>query len=212
MEEGGRRRPRSKIALHVYYPGRCVAKVNVCPDAKVHDLHRLVPTDEVTFICNGVVLAKGCTFGFYGLREKDIVVCLPVAADSGDVCKWISLTRDSEAFNDRVSAIINPGTSREAARLRDFQFMRMERKPRAFRKLADNIQRRAGNHTVEKRSSPTLFLSGPDFPSVDPLPVFWPGIYGQDDLIDSEAVPLVKDERQVMSLRSISSRWESVDQ
>jgi hypothetical protein len=88
----------------------------------------------------------------------------------------------------------------------------MERKGRTFRKLVDNIQRRyGGQKEVQTDSTSVLSWNVPDFPSVDPLPIFWPGPFGQDDdLIDAEAVPLVKDEQKMMSIRTLAERWESL--
>jgi hypothetical protein len=193
---------KGTVSLHVYCPGRCVAKVNVRPGARIQELHRLIPGDAVTFVSNGVVLVEKQTFSFYGIRERDIIVSVPCQPTDREMAKWIDLTRDCEAFSERIASIIDQGTSREAGRIRDFQITRMERKPRTFRRLTNNCQRPLLPLRPQKAFR-TILPERADGPSIEPLPVFWPILATHaDGLETSETVPLLTDDRELVSLKA----------
>ncbi|OHT11804.1 hypothetical protein TRFO_18585 [Tritrichomonas foetus] len=164
-----------KISLLVYFPGHCIAKVSVSPRATIGDLRKStkIQLTSVNFVANGQILNENLTFWYYQIHAGDIIVAAPNTTDKSDISKWLSHTREAESFTDRISSIIDPRTSREAARLRDFQMSRMERKPRCFRKLSTSIK----NQNQCVTASPGLNLVIPDRnleePSCDPLPVFW---------------------------------------
>ena len=161
-----------KFPLLIYFPGRCVIKVSVLPASTIADLKRLTPYESATFLYNGQLLLENLSFEFYGIKPRDVLVIIQSNQPS-DSSRWLSLTRDTDSFTDRISSIINQKTSREAARLRDFQLVRMERKPRTFRKLCFAKMSRIGETTQCHNTTTSISFETPDMPSTDPLPSFW---------------------------------------
>jgi hypothetical protein len=114
------------------------------------------------------------TFEFYGVRDGDSIVALPIENEDSvyGTNHWLTLTRDSESFNEALRWMLEPATAGEAARLRDLQLMRLERKPRSFMKIFS----RAGMDEREPTRSDSSTVLGlpPKSPSVDALPIEWP--------------------------------------
>jgi hypothetical protein len=181
----------AKIYLHVYFPGHCVAQVNVVATAQIQELRRLASTDSVTYMSNGTILDENHTFEFYGLRPSDTIVALPGASQSGDLIKWITFTRDSDAFSNRITGIVRRDISREAGRIRDMQLARMERRPRTFRKLLASAEKEAASSIKSK--TPTIIGPPAVAPGDQPLPP-WGGA-GGTSVVEPSSVVAIKDEQ-----------------
>ncbi|KAH0789377.1 hypothetical protein GPJ56_006711 [Histomonas meleagridis] len=179
-----------KFPLLVYFPGRCVIKVSIYPTSAIANLKRLAPYDSVAFLYNGQYLIETFSFEFYGIKPRDVLVIVQ-SNQSGDFSKWLNLTRDTDTFSDRISSIINQKTSREAARIRDFQLIRMERKPRAFRKLCSAKMSRIGESAKSQQSTTNISYERPTMPSTEALPSFWdiPNTTPQNNCIESTEAP-----------------------
>lgn len=152
----------------------------------------------VAFIWNGDSLSETQTFRSYGIREKDVIVSVP--SDANDLSKWVTLTRDSESFHDRIASVVDQGTAKEAARLRDFQITRMERKPRTYRKLVMNYERALMESSVvstpARKSATNLTEMRLEAPSVEPLPIIWDND-SESYEVTTRAIPLVKDDQPI---------------
>jgi hypothetical protein len=100
-----------------------------------------------------------------------VIVALPSLPTSDAAHRWIGLTEDCDSFAEKVSCIMNPRLFHEAARLRDVQLVRLENRPRSFRKfLTLNCP---GTKSFVRKCHPgqTVCASGPPAaPSSDPLP------------------------------------------
>ena len=171
--------PRSKIFVLIYFPGKWVLKANVLSTATIKDIKKLIANDDVVFIHNGVEMNDSLPFSFYEVKDRDLlIVCSKMKRFVHE--KWTNLTKDTDLFNERVSSIIDPRTSREAARLKDFQFLRMERKPRAYRRICLQFIEEEANKRIlqseKKRKHITVIPEIPSSisqPSSNPLPIFW---------------------------------------
>ena len=163
-----------KIPLLVYFPGRCIVRVTVSPKATIDDLRRStrIPKMSVDFIANGQILIEGRPFSYFRLSTGDVIVAISKKSENAEISKWMSMTRDSESFSERISSIIDPNTAREAARLRDFQMLRMERKPNCYRRLTSSLKTQL---LCDSFAYQTVVVDHNinSQPNTDPLPVLW---------------------------------------
>jgi hypothetical protein len=189
-----------QILVYAYFPGRCLVQVHVQRDSPVSELHGLFPSEALSFIANGVSLCDQNTFDFYSIRDRDVVVALPAGSDVALVRKWSLVTDDSDTFAEKIGYLINHETSREVGRLRDFQMMRVERRPRSFRKLVSAYQNSHGRVASSPQASFTV-PSAPVTPNVDPLPTFWRTEAMTTTVGSTEPLTVLKDE-QIVSEQS----------
>jgi hypothetical protein len=83
---------------------------------------------------------------------------------------WISVTRDSDSFNDSLQWMLNPNTTGESARLRDLHFLNIERRPRVLLKMSATF---AKEQSAAQSPALVMDYSMPTRPSCQPLPVPW---------------------------------------
>ena len=173
---------QQKVFILIYYPGKWVLKANVLVTATIKDIKPLIPEKDVDFIHNGMYLSADYDFQFYGVKERDVIVVIPSNRNLSAGDKWANLTKDIELFREKVSSVIDPRTSREAAKLRDFQMLRLERKPRYFRKLCSSYANNPYNMRTSHSSSRyglslkqmvVVEPAAASAPSTEPLPTFW---------------------------------------
>jgi len=167
----GRSTDPPKVLVNIYFPGKRILKANVVETATVSDLKPIIPFKGATLIHNGIVLTDSISFKYYGIKEKDVIVVVNSNKDSNSINKWKSITSDKEVFNEKIAGIIDPQTARETARIRDFQLMRMERKPRIFRKLCASIPTMVESKPFSGASLTVFSYQRPGGPSSDPLPI-----------------------------------------
>jgi hypothetical protein len=125
------------------------------------------------FLFKGAELMEAHTFEFYGLRDGDAIIALP--ADGQDsICvtsQWLSLTRDTEAFNESLKWMFDTRTYREAARLRDQHLLRVEARSRRSFTISpsylDGLALAGSTGDMETNWEP------PIGPSTEMLPVLW---------------------------------------
>jgi hypothetical protein len=107
--------------------------------AQVSALQRLF-SEPHRFICNGVELLEHMTLDFYEIRDGDVIIALPGELQGlYKVADWITVTRDSDTFNQTVQSILNTRTAREVYRLRDLHIMRLEGRAKSYRHVGDHV-------------------------------------------------------------------------
>ncbi|EAY06505.1 hypothetical protein TVAG_257440 [Trichomonas vaginalis G3] len=174
MESIARNDSPPKFCIMVYNPGRWILKANVLSTATVNDILQLIPDRIVKFVHNGIELTDSFSLSMYGVKEGDVIFVLPETKNGASYTeKWASLTKDRDLFHDRVCSLIDPETAMEAARIRDLQMLRMERKPKVFRKISSVYKSDAP--TKQKSKAPVNAVEPPKLnkPSAAPLPTFW---------------------------------------
>ena len=148
----------------------------------IKDIKPSIPEKNVLFVYNGVFLTEQVNFQYYGVKERDVIVVIPENRNLPVGDKWANLTKDPELFREKVTSMIDPRTSREAAKLRDFQMLRLERKPRYFRKLCNCYAnspysvKTASAHSSRSLAIARMPIIAPQKatePSTAPLPIFW---------------------------------------
>jgi hypothetical protein len=139
-------------------------------------LQKLYPSEPKIFILNGEILSPRMTFTFYRIEEGSSIVVLPDQGElrSPGVSTWLTITRDSDNFNERINFSRNPQTRQEVSRLRDLRFLELERRPRMFVKFAQCIDQHNEGEAVA-RPAPKLDIGFDQLekPSCEPLPVIW---------------------------------------
>jgi hypothetical protein len=161
---------QSLLSLGVYLPGRFLVRVSVSSAARISSLRTLVGDPRSTFLYNGQILDDAMTFAFYRIRTMEAIV---VVLSNSDVGRWVRQTQEFDSFQERIQLIMNDHTTREAARIRDLLFIKMERRVRPFRRLCDAAESWANRPSVSSSPPLTIDYPRPDRPSCDPLPAAW---------------------------------------
>lgn len=125
----------ARARLSVCCPRQPIRVILARLSEKINALYILWPGTKRRFICNGMELNGERTFASYGIRTGDAIVAIPDEnkAKSLTIAQWLSVTSDSERFNEHVSLLLNPNTYAEVVRLRDLRATRMESRMRSFR-------------------------------------------------------------------------------
>jgi hypothetical protein len=159
-----------RVELKVCSPRQPVRLISARLSGQISALQCLWPSSPKRFIYNGLELIDAMTFAFYGIRDGDSIIALPAGNDSlHHTSQWIALTRDADAFNDVLHWMLDPATAAESARLRDIHLLKLEMRPRAFRKL--NV---AEDDEKDGKAAPDVAAHRPaPAPTTQPLPVPW---------------------------------------
>ena len=183
-----------QLSIYLYIPGNCILKVRVSKSSPVSDLKKILRNEQAVFIYNGTMLDEKGTFQSYDLKDSEVIVALSSKYTSFEIERWMNATRDSDAFVEKIDGIVNQKTLRESARLRDFQLAKMERKPRAFRRLCATYRSFSESAISITSSDTTLSFNMPSSPSTDPLPIFWDSPVPQTtvgDVQDTEPIDVL---------------------
>ena len=119
-------------------------------------------------------------FSYYDVKDRDILFVCP-KSNSAVNEKWATLAKDTDLFREKVGSIIYPSLSKEAARLKDFQMLRMEKKPRTYRRLCAQFLEEETNKRLirsEQKQKHVTIIPEPlklknSKPVSETLPVFW---------------------------------------
>jgi hypothetical protein len=157
--------------LKICVPHQPVRFISARLSGPIHALQALWHTNPKRFIFNGIELREDRSFEFYGIRDGDSIVALPLEnrASVYAANPWLNLTRDADTFNESIRWMVDPATAAESARLRDLQLMRIERRPIAFIRLY--APARLEENCQVRPSSSTVLGLPPKSPSVDALPL-----------------------------------------
>jgi hypothetical protein len=158
------------LPLGVYFPGRFVVRLSVLPTARISYLRTVIRDSTSALIYNGELLNDAMTFAFYRIREFEIIVVVPSHAA---VERWAQVTRDADAFQERIHFILNEDTARETARIRDMMLTKVERRPRPFRRLCSALDLWPARPAAGDAAPLRIDYPRADGPSRDPLPAAW---------------------------------------
>jgi hypothetical protein len=162
-----------RIKIRVCVPNEPIRLISARLFAQVEALATLWPSSPKRFICRGVELMATMTFQACGIRSGDAIVVLPRGEDesASGIEDWLIITRDTESFNETVTSLLNPATTREAARLRDLHWTSLNCRPRLLRKLCAEFT--GGHEQLQLLPATVLPGAAPAEPSTAPLPVSW---------------------------------------
>jgi hypothetical protein len=159
-----------RAELRVFCPHQPVRFISARLTGQISGLHVLWPGIQKTFIFGGIKLSETMTFAEYGIRDGDSIIALS-ETESPETGLWISLTRDRDSLNETMQWMLDPGTSAEAARLRDLHMTRVEQRPRVYDRFCATFA------APEARTRPArgtkIATEAPRSPSPDALPLLW---------------------------------------
>jgi hypothetical protein len=124
-------------------------------------------------IFNGELLSDTATFDTYGIRSKDAIVAIPSNSETLEARRWLTITRDSDAFHEKIRFLLNENTAHESARIHDVVMNKIERRPRAFRRLCSTVDSIWSQHPSECSIASNVGYSPASAPSSAPLPFSW---------------------------------------
>lgn len=167
----------SVISVYLCVPKNYASKVNVNVDHCVGIFQKRFPNEHKKFIYNGQYLMNEFTFGFYGIKNDDVIVAVSDDKNKIDFSNnnWMHASRDSEDIANRIAFSMNAKTRPEASRLRDLKFMSIERKAKVFRKMCNMVNKTMDD--IGQRNEIISTIIDYDYsneaPSVEALPVCW---------------------------------------
>lgn len=179
-----------QISLILYYPGKWVITVHMNPSSTIGSLKSLVKENDVLFIHDGEYLIESFPASFYNIKDGETLVIVSSKEYDPSQNKWHQITRDKESFNEKINSVLNPVTSDQAARIRDLQMLRIEKKSKMFYKLINSTLKE--NDTMYTNTKIPMNLQIPTKPltvSKDPLPLFW-NTKPQTKCVSSKCQPL----------------------
>ena len=168
----------SKTIIHIFLPNNVILKASALSTATTKDIKQLIHEEDVIFIHNGIEMDDTMPLSYYDVKDKDILFVCP-KSKSPISEKWANLSKDPDLVREKFGAIIDPTTSRKAL-FKDFQMLKMEMKPRIYRKLCSKFIGEETNKRIseeQKRKHVTIVPKPINFkdskPASEPLPVFW---------------------------------------
>lgn len=174
-----------RIRVRVCVPGSVIREIHVCPEIQVHDFKRYLPNPACELMYSGAVMLDGATLASYNVQSDDFIIS--IAKQGGrsvfnqQSITWARLTKDNEAFTERMRCILNPNVANELARLKDLRILRLSERPGVISKLHQI-------YTVQQEKQATapenamLVTDELNEPSISPLPVLWDGNEIQDEV------------------------------
>jgi hypothetical protein len=161
-----------RVELKVCSPHQSVRLISARLSGQIRALQSLWPSAPKRFIFNGLELLEAMTFDFYGIRNGDSIIALPLDQHSVyRTTQWLAMSRDTESFNESLKWMLDPRTSAEAARLRDLHLVKVEHRPKMFLKMCATFEADDGEENRASRG--TVLGLPPEAPSCEALPVDW---------------------------------------
>jgi hypothetical protein len=120
-----------------------------------------------------MALMERNTFEFYGINDCDMIVLVPRPEKPPPIAAYPpGPATDGETIKDKLRQMTQ-SRDEENARLRDLKLVRMERKPRTFRKLVRSQDDATFPGSWRSFHQTVLADTDPTAPSEDPLPMCW---------------------------------------
>jgi hypothetical protein len=167
--------PPDRMIINLCRPSFPVKQASVIPFHKIICLTKLFPNQSVDFIWRGEILIQTMTFLFYQIAPLSSIVVLPdeISHHQTALAQWLAVTRDSDAFNERIGFSVDPQSRIEASRLRDLRFWRAEKRgiPALGSIQLFNFNEPIASFQSDKKLN--MDFEKPSIPSCEPLPNPW---------------------------------------
>ncbi|OHS93204.1 hypothetical protein TRFO_12037 [Tritrichomonas foetus] len=162
------------LSLRLLYPGHYLAQIEVIANAKISNLRNIVDDPEVYFYFNGCFLHESKPFNFYNMNEKDTIIVVPHADSIMPIGKFLELISD-KGCQEALEQKYTPLFCKEVSKLRDLEMVRLEIKPRLFRKVTAKIVKSGviPQNIHQTFAKDTVINEPADMPNTEPLPVFF---------------------------------------
>jgi hypothetical protein len=160
--------PSDFLHLNVVLPHICVTPVSLSGQSLVRIIQDRFPGR--IFIYRGQVLDVNRPFSFYGMQPKDSVVAIASDSERTRLEQWLSTTSDFDTFGDMIHSLMEQTSRRETQRIQDIRAMRLECRPRQYRRFMASFLPSIDVSSSSKKGKPTIIPDAPLDLSCDPLP------------------------------------------
>jgi hypothetical protein len=127
----------AQIIVSIVTPGAPLKITAVYPSTPVSVLNAVVPNSDLFF--QGQTLIETRSFSFYGIRANDMIVAIRRTRRTNHAA-WI----EEHYFGDIARHFINRSLYAESLRLHDTHAIRMETRPKWFRRLCREVELNGG--------------------------------------------------------------------
>lgn len=181
---------QKKFRIIVIYPGKRISRIYVKEDSTPIVINNYFKDFDVNLLFNGAPLDGKLSFKFYGIKNDDIIVVIPKNANKKMLSGyWMSLSHDDASFREDVSNLINPKISQEAGKINELRLLKLESKPKAYRKFLREIH---DDTLMPLHPMKTVVPDKSSTPSIEPLPCFWNTSSANAKRAKIPVVPIVK--------------------
>ena len=154
------------ITVFVLIPNTCVKKIKMDPTLKFSTFQRLFTSSgKRQFIYNGELVDQTKTLVNYDFKDGNTIVAVPYEESNGlssDIQTWLTITKDSEFFNDKVQDYIKMDPL-QLAQIKDRIQHRRTKNPISQVLRENNLKAEAGFN---------LQIPSENGPNQVPLPLF----------------------------------------
>ncbi|OHS94054.1 hypothetical protein TRFO_39760 [Tritrichomonas foetus] len=165
--------PVVSIEIKIYFPSKFIRKVLVSNIMKITSLRQsVVPNINCTFVFNGILIDEEKTFGYYNMRNNDVIVL----SHQGNDNRWLRATHDSEQFHNHLKTMSNPRIASESYRIRDLQMMKCETRKKSIINMQKVIKRSNScgiGYIPKEKVFPTIIPEVASEPMSDALQFIW---------------------------------------
>jgi hypothetical protein len=176
------------IMIYVCIPSKCIKCLSARSSDECSVLQGLLPGKKVCFIHHGALLRMDHTLEYYGVKDGDTIIAVVELPQSSVlpslVDRWLTLTRTSDSFSDRVRSLMTPTSRRESLRLRDLAMLRAENSRTRNRRLVRRFFERS--YREDEQAENSVIAENSAELSAEPLPKCWwfgtPGLRRRDSV------------------------------
>lgn len=162
-------RASEEFSVFVFVPNKYTKRITVRKGDACGTLKNIFGHDNTTFLYKGQSLNFDSTFGDYNITNRDSIIALDSGCESTEISKWMSLSRDADDLNDALRKVMSQSSRGEFLRKMDMSSMRLELKPRAFRRLVTRCMNREESGKVTEHV--TVMAPTPSTIRTEPLPL-----------------------------------------
>jgi hypothetical protein len=160
-----------RITVNVVLPGAGLLHVQVEPQQGISSLASRVRQDRrFDFVFKGQVLDQQWTFDDYNIQDNETLIAINQISGRARQ-RWMRLTDDDD-FQEIMRCATNAKSHIEFLRLHDVHRMRLESRPRTFRRICRTQIGNAADAT-ECPVGSSVLNERPSELSTGPLPVLW---------------------------------------
>lgn len=167
------RQHEGRVTIVICAPRELLKIISIPLDGFVCSLETLYNGRKRIFIYNGNKMDPTQTYRSYGIREGDYIISIPSSISEENESRWISMSRDADSFIEAMRGNLNIRTCREAARLRDLQMDRIEKRSRNYQRILSSYMNLEENHDIEFSMKIPFIISTAKEPSTKALPLLW---------------------------------------
>jgi len=158
------------ITINILIPQIGIRIVKVRQSDPIAVLRSYVHRPHVDFVYDGQILNSECSFQSCQIGNDDSVVAVDPGHEKATY-RWMKLTEELDDFSNSVQCAINPKCRGEFLRLRDIHRIKLESRPRTFRRMTKMLEK----DVLSPIAGDTVVAEPPSEISCEPLPMMFRG-------------------------------------